>query len=107
MIFRFVVRGIIIYINNLYSIGYLVISDMFGNSYDFDMNELFMYLGSMLEKEVVFKQTMVVELKIYVVGSLLRMERILEFVDIIFDFCVFDLENLNDYVKNLVREVMY
>lgn len=55
MIFRFVVRGIIIYINNLYSIGYLVISDMFGNSYDFDMNELFMYLGSMLEKEVVFK----------------------------------------------------
>lgn len=55
MIFRFVVRGIIIYINNLYSIGYLVISDMFGNSYDFDMNELFMYLGSMFEKEVVLK----------------------------------------------------
>lgn len=54
-IFRFVVRGIIIYINNLYSIGYLVISDMFGNSYDFDMNELFMYLGSMFEKEVVLK----------------------------------------------------
>lgn len=50
---------------------------------------------------------MVVELKIYIVGSFLRMERILEFVDIIFDFCVFDLENLNDYVKNLVREVMY
>lgn len=55
MIFRFVVRGIIIYINNLYSIGYLVISDMFGNSYDFDMNELFIYLGSMFEKEVVLK----------------------------------------------------
>lgn len=55
MIFRFVVRGIIIYINNLYSIGYLVISDMFGNSYDFDMNELFMYLGSIFEKEVVLK----------------------------------------------------
>lgn len=55
MIFRFVVRGIIIYINNLYSIGYLVISDMFGNSNDFDMNELFMYLGSMFEKEVVLK----------------------------------------------------
>lgn len=55
MIFRFVVRGIIIYINNLYSIGYLVFSDMFGNSYVFDMNELFMYLGSMFEKEVVLK----------------------------------------------------
>lgn len=107
MILRSVVRGTITHINNLYSIGHLAISDMLGNSHDSDMNELSMHLGSMLEKEAASKQTMAAELKTHVVGSSPRMERILELVDIIPDFCAFDPENLNDYAKNLVREAMY
>ncbi|XP_056020279.1 uncharacterized protein LOC125668582 isoform X5 [Ostrea edulis] len=107
LILRSVVRGTITYVNALYSSGHLAVSDVFGRIHESDMNELSMHLGSMLEREAASKQTLAAELKTHAVGSSSKMERVLELVDIIPDFCVFDPENLNEYAKNLVREAMY
>ncbi|XP_061181888.1 uncharacterized protein LOC133190336 isoform X6 [Saccostrea echinata] len=107
LILRSVVRGTIAHVNALYSSGHFPNSDSFGRNHESDMNELSMHLGNMLEKEAVSKQTLAAELKTHSAGNSSKIERVLQLVDIIPDFCAFDPENLNEYAKNLVREAMY
>ncbi|XP_022319320.2 uncharacterized protein LOC111122066 isoform X4 [Crassostrea virginica] len=107
LILRSVVRGTITHINNLYSSGHLPVGNSFSKIHESDMNEMSMQLGSMLEKEAASKQIMAAEMKTHGVGSSAQMERVLEIVDIIPNFCEMDPKNLSDYARNLVREAMY
>ncbi|KAK3089423.1 hypothetical protein FSP39_003511 [Pinctada imbricata] len=73
-----------------------------------DQNDVSRRLSEILLKDASKKQTLAVELKTQGAKSDLSVEHLqISDLDIIPDLCMFDMDNLNLYAQNLVREAMY